>query len=50
MKPGDKISWNGVNRVISGIIVREFSPGQWLVRLDNEKHVIVNEKSIIKDV
>lgn len=50
MKPGDKISWNGVNSVVSGIVVREFSHGQWLVRLENTKHVIVNEKSIIKDV
>ena len=44
---GDTVSWKAVNGVVSGTLEGEIKPGEWLVRLDNGKSVIVNEKSFI---
>lgn len=46
---GDRVRWNAVNGVISGTLERDGKPGEWLVRLDNGKSVIVNENSFIYD-
>lgn len=48
MKLGDKISWRGVNRIESGLLLREKGGGDWEVSLPNGKFVLVNEKSFIQ--
>lgn len=45
LQKGEKISWKAVNGVARGTIVDKSI--NYLVRLDNGKQVIVNEKSII---
>lgn len=44
---GERVSWNAVNGVVSGTLEREGKPGEWMVRLDNGKYVIIDEKSFI---
>lgn len=45
MKEGDKVRWTTVNGFGSGVLVKEQKDGDWIVLLDNGKHVIVNERS-----
>lgn len=47
MKNGDNITWRTLNGTRSGVIVAENGSG-YLVKLDNGKYVIVNQKSIQK--
>lgn len=47
MKAGDTVSWEGANRVVSGTLDREHVAGDWIVRLDNGKYVIVNEEQFL---
>lgn len=49
MKEGDRVRWNGVNRVETGTLLREMSGGDWYVSLPNGRFVLVNETSFIKD-
>lgn len=44
---GDRVSWRGVSRVISGEITG-FHPKGYIVSLDNGKYVIVAEQSILE--
>lgn len=46
MKQGDKVAWNAVNGVARGTVI-DVSVS-YIVRLDNGKQVVVNERSIIK--
>ena len=48
MKEGDMISWQGVNRVERGYLLRDMGDGDWYVSLPNGRFVLVNEKSFIK--
>lgn len=50
MKIGVRVSWTAVNGIVSGVLEQSRPGGDWVVRLDNGKIVIVNEKSFIKDV
>jgi len=43
--PGARVSWNAVNGLVSGV-TEGFRDGKYLVRLDDGRNVIVNEKSI----
>ena len=45
-KQNKRISWRTLNGIHSGVIVAEDELG-YLVRLDNGKYVIVNQKSIL---
>ena len=47
MKVGDVVKWNGANRVESGTLHSEQKDGDWIVRLENGKYVVVNEKSML---
>ena len=56
MNIGDRISWQGVNRVESGVIeqyatihIGDETRTQYEARMDNGKHMIVNEDSIIAE-
>lgn len=42
-----RISWRGINKIYSGTIVGTHDLG-FLVRLDNGKHVVIDENSIIQ--
>lgn len=46
MKAGERVHWNGVNRIESGVLHSEQKDGDWIVRLDSGKYVIVNENSM----
>lgn len=48
MRPGDKIEWNTVHGVASGIVNKEFRRGEWYVALPSGKVVIVAESSAKK--
>lgn len=51
MDKHDRVAWRTVNGTRTGEIVSPFnSTGDWFVRLDNGKYVIVNEKSFIGHV
>ncbi len=45
---GDRIHWTAVNGEVSGVIEVVQSKGNYLVRLNSGKVVIVNEKSTKK--
>lgn len=46
--PGTKVSWTTVNGPTSGI-VKDYRGTDYLIGLDNDKYVIVNLESIIKN-
>ena len=46
MKEGDKIEWNSVNKVCSGIAIGKHRFG-WIVRTESGKVVVVHRKSIL---
>ena len=57
MNTGDRISWNGANRVESGVIEQVASIRtkdgvrvQYQVAMANGKHMIVNERSILEEL
>lgn len=47
-RPSDRVSWRAVNGVRSGILDWDMGGGNWMVRLDNGKSVIVNENSFVR--
>lgn len=47
MAPGDKVRWEGPNRVLEGTLEKKVEEAGWLVSLPNGKYVIVNEGSFI---
>lgn len=46
---GDKVRWNGVNGSLSGVVTQVIGGGNFLVRIDNGKFVIVNENSFLDE-
>lgn len=44
---GTIVSWVSVNGIKTGVVEDYLGNGDWLVKLDDGKHVIVNEKSFI---
>ena len=57
MNTGDRISWQGANRVETGVIEQVASIRtkdgvrvQYEVAMDNGKHMIVNERSILEEL
>lgn len=57
MNTGDRISWQGANRVESGVIEQVASIRtkdgvlvQYQVAMANGKHMIVNEHSILEEL
>lgn len=51
MSERKRVSWQGVNKVESGVLLLESSNGLWYVRVDGPdgKVVLVDEKSFLKN-
>lgn len=50
MNVGDRVRWNGVNRIEEGVLKQKcVDEVHWMVLLDNGKYVVVNEKSMIHE-
>ena len=51
MSEQKRVSWQGANRVESGVLLLESSNGFWYVRVDGSggKVVLVDEKSFLKN-
>lgn len=45
MMPGDTVSWLAVNGPRTGVLEEPLFTGDWLVRLPDGRHVVVNESS-----
>lgn len=43
MQAGDKVSWQYVNGVASGVLKEKLDNGNWYVELPDGRYVIVNE-------
>lgn len=50
MKPGDTVSWNAVNGVVTGILDEDVGNGYWYVTLPNGNSMLVNEQNFIDNV
>lgn len=48
MKPGEAVAWRGVNRIERGVLFSEQKDGDWIVRCENGKFVVVNENSMFE--
>ena len=46
IKRGQQIKWKTANGVRSGVVIDEWD-GYYLVKVESDKYVIVNEKSIV---
>lgn len=48
-REGQQVSWIGVNRIETGVIIEDLGRGNYMVRTPVGKNVIVNEKSFTDD-
>lgn len=46
-RSGEFVRWNAVNGVVEGKILDYMGNGEWLIEVEGDKRVIVNEKSFI---
>lgn len=46
-RSGEFVRWNAVNGVVEGKILDYMGNGEWLIEVEGDKRVIVNEASFI---
>lgn len=46
-RSGEIVRWNAVNGVVEGKILDYMGNGEWLIEVEGDKRVIVNEASFI---
>lgn len=46
-RSGELVRWNAVNGVVEGKILDYMGNGEWLIEVEGDKRVIVNEASFI---
>lgn len=49
MEVGDNVTWNAVNGPVSGVLKERLMHGNWMVSVERNKVVMVNEKSFLND-